>query len=95
MKRLKPYLTNFYLMAGVAFVVWMLFFDQNNASAQWKRIQERSSLEKDRDFYLSQTGKVREELDALRESPVLLEAFAREAYLMHKPGEEVYYLSEE
>jgi hypothetical protein len=45
MKKVTTILTNKYLLAGVFFIVWMLFFDQRNYFQQKETMAELDKLE--------------------------------------------------
>ena len=52
-KKLIPIITNRYLLAIVAFVVWMLFFDQRDVFVQMERAKELQKLEEAKKINLS------------------------------------------
>ncbi len=86
---------NFYLWAGVAFLVWMLFFDSNDFYSQYQLTSKLSELESEKTFYLEKIEEVNEDREALLNDMELLEKFAREKYFMKKDGEEVFVIVEE
>lgn len=45
MKKVTSILTNKYLLAGIFFIVWMLFFDQRNYFQQKETMAELDKLE--------------------------------------------------
>lgn len=82
-------------MTGFIFVMWLLFFDQNNWITQFQYQMELNKLENEREFYDEEIKKVTQDLKELRTNPKSLEKFAREKYLMKKSNEEVFVLVEE
>lgn len=94
-KNIPSYLKNRYVVAGFVFVVWLMFFDQNNWFTQFQYQMELNKLENEREFYDEEIKKVTQDLKELRTNPKSLEKFAREKYLMKKSNEEVFVLMEE
>ncbi|MEO9210965.1 MAG: septum formation initiator family protein [Ginsengibacter sp.] len=90
MKYLRHILTNKYLLAGIAFAIWMLFFDRNNIPVQTQRLQELNKLEKSEQLLSRQIDETKEELELLKNNPATLEKYAREKYLMKKDNEDLY-----
>jgi cell division protein FtsB len=95
MKKLLPYLKNKYIIAILAFVLWLLFFDQNNWINQIKYKMDLKKLEKDKAFYKEGIKKAEKEFKEIKTNPKTLEKFAREQYLMKKSNEEVFVIVEE
>ncbi len=92
MKHIRLILTNKYLLTGIAFAVWMLFFDRNNIALQIQKMQELNKLEKSEELLSRQILETREELDQLKNNPATLERYAREKYLMKKENEDLYII---
>ena len=90
MKHLRHILTNKYLLAGIAFAIWMLFFDRNNVPVQTQRLQELNKLEKSEQLLSRQIDETKEELELLKNNPATLEKYAREKYMMKKENEDLY-----
>ena len=89
-KKLVPIITNRYLLAIVAFVVWMLFFDQRDFFLQRDRANELKKLEDAKKYYNKEIQSTKTQLDNLQSNPRSIEKFARERYLLKRDGEEVY-----
>ncbi len=83
---------NFYLLTGVAFLGWMLLFDANDLGKQFDLYQKWKELHDEKEYYLDNIKVVKKERAELMSSPALLEKFAREKYLMKRPGEDVFLL---
>jgi len=90
MKLLKRIFSNFYLVIGIVFLVWLTFFDSNDLYTQIKQTAKLKSLEDEKSFYTEKIEEVKEDRAELMSDDELLEKFARENYLMKKPEEDVY-----
>jgi len=90
MQRLIGLFKNKYFLAGLAFLVWMLFFDKNDLASQYEYRQQVNKLRHDRDFYLKETTDVNKQLTELSTDNNALEKFAREKYLMKKENEDIF-----
>ena len=87
-------LLNEFFIATVLFVVWILFFDNNNLLV-WLRTTKKLEDQARRIEYLEeQIVETEERLTRLRSDKDTLERFAREQYLFHKDGEDVYVVVE-
>lgn len=89
-KKIVPYITNRYLLAVVAFVVWMLFFDQRDVFLQMERAKELKKLEEAKSYYNKEIQNTKSQLEHLQTNPRSIEKFARERYLLKREGEEVF-----
>ncbi len=94
MKKLLRYSSNFYVLAILFFMFWMLFIDSNNLVNHFRLSQKLSQLEDQKEFYLEKKSRINAEREELMSNPELLEKFARERYLMKKPTEDVYVIVE-
>ena len=86
---------NKYFFVGVAFVLWMTFFDHNNIINQLQTRNELRSLNGKRNFFKSEIETINKTKDALFNNKTELEKFAREKYLMKKEGESVFVILDE
>lgn len=93
MRKFKKIAFNKYLLAGSAFVVWLLFFDQNNLILQFKKNRELNQLRKSEKIMTGQIETTKEELKLLKTNPATLERYAREKYLMKKNNEDLFIIS--
>ncbi|KAB2858850.1 MAG: septum formation initiator family protein [Flavobacteriales bacterium] len=93
--KIPNWLKNKYILTIVGFIVWLLFFDQNNFITQYDFIKQLKSLEKDKAFFMEELNKTRQELNDLTTNPVTLEKFAREKYFMKKDNEEIFVFEAE
>jgi cell division protein DivIC len=83
---------SFYFLTGVGFLVWMLVFDANDLGKQFDIYQKWKDLRNEKQYYLDNIEVVKRDRAELMSSPALLEKFAREKYLMKRPGEDVFVL---
>ena len=91
---LPKFVKNKFFVATAIFVVWVLFFDQNNLLDRFKSIRELKQLEKDKKYYLTRIEEETRKLEELKDGKNL-EKFAREQYLMKKEDEEIFIIFEE
>ena len=82
--------SNRYTLALAAFIVWIVFFDENNMFVQRERTQDLVQLNKKIEYYKGQVTQARQELKDLDNDPALLEKYAREKYFMKRDNEEVF-----
>lgn len=92
LKRVPKFFRSFYFLFSLGFLIWMLFLDANDLGTQIERSRKQSSLEKEKEFYQQKIRQVEKEREELMSNDELLEKFAREKYLMKKPGEDVYVI---
>ncbi|MGB8195232.1 MAG: septum formation initiator family protein [Chitinophagaceae bacterium] len=92
--RLPSLLTNKYLIAGVAFAVFLVFFDDRDVITNYKHRQQLKALEQSREHYEQEIAKTQQELKQLRSDAALLEKYAREKYLMKRDNEDIFLVRE-
>jgi len=91
MKRFfSKYINNRYFYTGLAFVIWMAFFDNDNFREQMRLTHKIEQLQQKKQFYQSEIEKNKSALNALKYDTTQLEKFAREKYFMKKDNEDVY-----
>ena len=95
MDRTINLLKNKYLIAAVAFITWMLFFDRNDFMSQYEYQAELNKLEEERDFYTKEIKQVKSDLEGLTFNKEKLEKLAREKYLMKRENEDVFIIVKE
>ncbi|MBV6646232.1 MAG: septum formation initiator family protein [Cyclobacteriaceae bacterium] len=94
-RKTPPFLRNFYVVAILLFVCWMLFFDSNDLFSQYRLSRKQSELEQTKAFYQEKIQEVKSDREALLNDDDLLEKMAREKYFMKKDNEDVYVIVEE
>lgn len=93
--RLLPYLKNKYLLTGLFFVVWVVFFDRNDLFSQYSYRQQLEKLENDKAYYLKEIEANKQVMEELMSDPEHLEKYARERYLMKQKNEDIFLIVEE
>lgn len=78
-----------YVLVTVAFVVWMLFFDQYRFSTKIGLSQAIDKLEETKVYYEEEIVKANLQKADLEKNK---EKYAREKYLMHRENEDVFLL---
>ncbi len=81
-----------YLLAGIGFLVWMLFFDKNDFFQQYERIQHVRELSKNEQHQVKQIADTKKELYFLITNAQTIEKYARERYMMKKDNEDLFIL---
>lgn len=89
-KALLPILKNRYVLVGLIFLIWMLFFDSHDLISQYKYKQKLNQLEESKMFYLQQIDEVKQDKEELFTNLEKLEKFAREKYKMKRDDEDLY-----
>ena len=91
----KKYINNKYFYTGLAFVIWMIFFDQQNFIDRYHLNQTLNGLDEQQDFFLEEISKNEASIYLLENDTSQLEKFAREKYYMKKDNEEVFVIVRE
>ncbi|HCY40982.1 MAG TPA: septum formation initiator [Prolixibacteraceae bacterium] len=86
---------NKYLVVLAIFVVWVVFFDENNLMKHRQNLAELAQLEAQVDFYKHKIEADKRKLYELQTNDENLEKFAREQFLMKKADEDVFVIVEE
>ena len=84
------FLRNKYLIATVAFVVWMLFFDPKDwgtIAARNNKYKELKESERNLTLLIKDTKK---ELSLLKTDAASIEKYAREKFFMKKDNEDLF-----
>ena len=93
MPKFPKIFTNKYLITGISFAIWMLFFDRNDLSLQLKRVNELHKLQESEKVMDNQIADTRHELKLLKTNPETLEKYAREKFMMKKDNEDLYIIT--
>ena len=93
MPRFPKIFTNKYLITGISFAIWMLFFDRNDLSLQLKRVNELHKLQESEKVMDNQIADTKHELKLLKTNPETLEKYAREKFMMKKDNEDLYIIT--
>jgi len=91
---LRP-LRNFYTATLVAWLVWILVLDNNNARIVVSNRMKMKELEKEKSVLKEKIQQVKKERDEVFGNPKMLEKWAREKFMMRRPNEDVYVIIDE
>lgn len=83
---------NKYVFTGFVFIVWMMFFDQNNVIVQMGRLHALQDARSKAEYFKAETEVAKQQLNELMTNERTLEKFAREQYYMKKPNEDVFVI---
>ena len=86
---------NKYVLTGVSFLLWVLFFDHNNFFRYLDYQNELNDIKQKKAYYQDQIQKTRKDVELIKTNPLWLEKIAREQYLMKRSGEDIYISNEE
>lgn len=92
--RLFNLLKNKYFIAGLIFLLWLMFFDENNLMAHRKNKKRLRALKSQKEYYEEKIAADNRKIEELRSGQENLEKYAREQYYMSKPNEDVYIVIE-
>ena len=95
LKRILPIFKNKYSLTFLIFLVWIIFFDQNNLVDRVRQMNRQEELQQEKQFYLQKIKKDSVKLHQLKTNEENLEEFAREEYFMKKDNEDIYIIVEE
>jgi len=95
MRRVFRLFTNKYLLATVAFAVWMIFFDQNDVASIRARKKKLAETEAAIQRMEAEAAAMDAEAKSRQTDPRALETFARERYRMKRDGEDLYVIDEQ
>lgn len=90
LSKIPSFLKNKYFLTGVAFIVWLAFFDRNNLVSQFKSHKVLNDLKRERKFYIDETEKDSAFLHDLSTDTSSMERYAREKYMMKRDSEDIY-----
>jgi cell division protein FtsB len=92
MKKLWQIITNKFLLTGLAFGIWMVYFDDNNWTSQEERKKELRETEMNITYLKSEITRMEQEHYNLVSNPEMLEAYAREHYNMKRDSEDLFII---
>ncbi len=88
------WITNVYFLVMFTFLIWMLFFDQNNMLTSYNTDSKLNTLLDQKAYYETEIDKVNNLKEELFSTDKKKEKFAREKYLMKKDNEDLYIIVE-
>ena len=94
MKRVLKIVANKYFITALGFVVWSLFFDQNDWFSVNEKQNELNELKGNITYLEKEISALHAERIALNSDAIKLEDYARETYRMKRENEDVYVIEE-
>jgi cell division protein FtsB len=91
-RKLHPGLRNKFVLTGIAFVIWLAFFDRNDLYSQYTFRKQLHKLEVDKEYYVKGIEQNKKDMEELMSDPGHLEKYARERYLMKRDNEEIFLI---
>jgi len=85
------YLKNKFLIIGIGFTLWMLFWDSNSFLIHHELNNDIEKLENEKEYYRKEIVKDYKAIEALKNEEGL-EKFARENYYMKRENEDIYII---
>ena len=82
-----------YLLSGLAFIVWMFFFDRNDVFTQFERIKMSKQTKHIELLKTKEIADTRIELNLLKTNAQTIERYARENYMMKKDNEDLFLVN--
>lgn len=95
LKSISAVLTNKYIIASLAFIAWIVFFDRNDLLTMLQRRRELNDLQATKADFTNRIKQERKELNQLQTNPAILEKYAREKYYMKKDNEDLFVIPSE
>ena len=90
---IPSWLKSKYVLTGIGFVIWMVFFDDRDLiTTHFRHTDELKKLEQSKMYYQQQIATTKTELEQLRSNPSTIEKYAREKYLMKRDNEDVFLI---
>lgn len=93
--KVPKWLKNRYSLTLIAFTVWMLFFDSNDAFMLYKLDSELQQIRSEKEYFEERIETTKADLDNLLNDNQKLEKFAREKYLMKNNDEDIFVITVE
>ena len=93
-RNIPSLLKNKYFIAGVFFLVWMLFFDPKDIGSEYSKKGKYNELQKSEGELLEKINETKLELGQLKNSARTIEKYAREKYLMKKDNEDLFIVAD-
>ncbi len=94
MERFLSAIRNKYLIASVAFAVWMLFFDRHDVATQYSYYSQLKDLKAEKTFYTTEIERISTAIHDLNTDPQEQQRVARERYQMKKDNEDIFVIVE-
>jgi hypothetical protein len=93
LNHIPSWLKNKYLISGMAFLIWIFFFDPKDIPSSLNRIETNSKLQKNELHLTKLIAETNKDLDLLKTNPQTIEKYARENYMMKKDNEDLFIIN--
>lgn len=94
MKKVLRLFTNKFVLTGIAFALWMAYFDQNDWQSISKKRKELDETGSNIAYLNREISRMEKEHYQMSSDPQKLEQYAREQYRMKKDNEDLYIIEE-
>jgi cell division protein DivIC len=93
LNHIPSWLKNKYLISGMAFLIWIFFFDPKDIPSSINRIETYGKLQKNELHLTKLIAETNKDLDLLKTNPQTIEKYARENYMMKKDNEDLFIIN--
>jgi cell division protein DivIC len=93
LQHIPSWLKNKYLIAGIAFIVWIFFFDPKDIPSTINRIETYSKLQKNEQHMNKLIVETSKDRNLLKTNSQTIEKYARENYMMKKDNEDLFIVN--
>lgn len=83
---------NKFLIATLIFLLWIIFFDENNVRSILRFQKKNREMKTEIEYYKEKIKKDSMRIIELKSSKENLEKFAREQYYMKSPNEDIFII---
>jgi cell division protein FtsB len=83
-------LKNKFFLVIIGLFVWLIYFDKNDVFTQYELVQKCNKLNLEKNYYITEIEKNKQEILELQNNKESLETFAREKYLMKRDNEDIF-----
>ena len=93
LSKVKPVVTKFknkFILAAIAFAVWMLFFDDKNVGFMLSSSNKLKELKASEKLLSKEIASTKKELNLLKTDAASIEKYAREKFYMKKDNEDLF-----
>ncbi|MCP4120127.1 MAG: septum formation initiator family protein [Bacteroidetes bacterium] len=90
--KVPGFMKNKYILASVAFLTYLMFFDSMDIPTQYKLQRHLRQLNKQTEYFHKMIDKEQSEYEATLSTVEQMEKFAREEYLMKREDEDLFII---
>ena len=83
---------NKYFISLIVVIIWVSFFDKDDLMSQYELRQKLGQLRIERNYFVEEIKRSKNDMNELKTNRKNLEKFAREKYLMKKESEEIFII---